>query len=96
MQKKCDWLISALLLPFIICHSLNLKGSTHSLGKKALIAYVYVMPEIKAQRLCFLKVSFHLKALSASFTPLAHALILQDICGYNTGIQDLKSSVVSP
>ena len=53
------------------------------------------MPEIKAQQLCFLKVSFHLKARSASFTPLAQALILQDICGYNTGIQDLKSSAES-
>ena len=54
------------------------------------------MPEIKAQQLCFIKVSFHLKAWSASFTLWAHALILQDICGYNTGIQDLKSSAVSP
>ena len=54
------------------------------------------MPDIKAQQLCFSKVSFHLKAWFLSSTPLAHALILQDICGYNTGIQDLKSSAVSP
>ena len=74
---------------FHICHSLNLKGSTHSPGKMLLL-------HIYKQQLCFLKVSFHLKAWPASFTPLAHALILQDICGYDTGIQDLKSSAVSP
>ena len=40
---------------FHICHSLNLKGSTHSPGKMLWlhILKVYIMPEIKAQQLCF-------------------------------------------
>ena len=31
-----------------------------------------------------------------SVIPGTHALILQDICSYNTAIQDLKSSADSP
>ena len=54
------------------------------------------MQKIKDQKLCFLKVSFHIIAWFESFTPLTNALILQDICRYSTGIQDLKSSADSP
>ena len=69
---------------FHICHSLNLKGSTHSPGKMLWlhIYKVYVMPEIKAQQLCFLKVFFHLKH---SLQVLLHWLMLL-FCKISVGI----------
>ena len=54
------------------------------------------MPKFKDQKPYFLKVSFLVIAWFESFTPLTNALILQDICRYSTGIQDLKSSADSP
>ena len=47
------------------------------------------MSKIMDQKPGFLNVFFHVNTWVASFTPLTHAHILQDINGYNT---DMESS----
>ena len=83
-------------LPF--CHSLNMKGSLDSPGKKPLILYTLSLchAKILGSKAMFLKSIFSSNRIVLEFYFNDPCSYFSFICGCSTSMQGLKSSADSP
>ena len=96
--KKLELVNISVSFALSFCHSLNMKGSLDSPGKKPLILYTLSLcyAEILGSKAMFLKSIFSCNRMVLEFYSIDHALIFRDICGCNTNRQGRKSSADSP